>query len=368
MTRLPGTAISRRFAPRDDTIAGKAIPRPFACWDDTNRRSTIADEKSGWAAARDDVPIDRALLADLLDPWARGRAVSQPVFLRGGLMNRNYRVGVGGDDVVLRFYDRTRTACAKETAILQAVAGVVAAPRVLYAEPDADPTPFAVLEYVDGISLRELKARGDGEALASAAYDVGRQLAALGSVAVGAEVMGVPGIDPTVLAGSNVNARLIEHFVESPTLRTRLSESDVERVVRFAWHREELLAPYSGARSIVHGDLNSPNVLVGQSGASWIVSAIIDWEFAFAGHVFYDIGNFLRYERQGVPRFEPWFSRGLADGGVVLPTQWLAMARVADLGALCELLTRTDVPDNVVHEIRGLILATLDENSPPETA
>lgn len=43
-----------------------------------------------------------------------------------------------------------------------------------------------------------------------------------------------------------------------------------------------------------------------------------------------------------------------------LPPEWLSAARIANLGALCELLTRPDVPDNVVAEIRDLILATVD--------
>jgi aminoglycoside phosphotransferase (APT) family kinase protein len=299
-------------------------------------------------------------VASLLEPWAGGRPISDAAFLRGGLMNRNYRVRVGTDDVVLRFYDRTPAACAKETAILQAIAGIVEAPKVLYADPRADPTPFAVLEYVDGITLRELKAGSDRDAIAHTAYDVGRQLAALRSVSIDAEVMGAPSIDPAILGGSNVNARLIEHFLASPVLRARFAESDLARVLRFAWHRDELLTPYAMSRSIVHGDLNSPNILARHVGGAWRVAAILAWEFAFPGPAFYDIGNFLRYERRDRPRFEPGFSQGLTDGGIVLPPDWFIMARLADLSALCELWTRPDVPHNVVAEIRDLVLATLD--------
>jgi aminoglycoside phosphotransferase (APT) family kinase protein len=217
-----------------------------------------------------------------------------------------------------------------------------------------------VLEYVDAISLRDLKVRADRRALAAAAYDVGRQLASLRSVVVDPGVMAVPDIDPTLLSGSNVNARLIEHFLESSVLRRRLV-AETERVRRFAWTRDDLLTPFASARSIVHGDLNSPNILVSERDGTWKVAAILDWEFAFLGHVFYDVGNFLRYERRAAPRFEPEFSRGLTDGGVTLPDDWLMISRLADLGALCELLTRPDVPDNVVAEVRGLIVATLDE-------
>ena len=58
--------------------------------------------------------------------------------------------------------------------------------------------------------------------------------------------------------------------------------------------------------------------------------------------------------------FEPAFSRGLVDGGVDLPSDWRQTARVADLSALCELLTRPATPSAVVEEIRELVLATID--------
>jgi aminoglycoside phosphotransferase (APT) family kinase protein len=302
-------------------------------------------------------------VAELLEPWANGRPISDVAYLRGGLMNRNYRVRVGSDDVVLRFYDRNRKAAPTEAAILRATEGIVAVPKLLYTAVGADPTPFAILEFVDAISLREVKARGDRDAVVQSAYDAGRQLAALGTVPIDPSVIGEPDIDPNILAGSNVNARLIEHFVGSPILRRRLDDATAERVREFAWRRDELLAPYASTRSLAHGDFNSPNVLVQERENVWSVAAILDWEFAFLGHAYYDIGNFLRYERPGAPRFEPWFSRGLTDGGFDLPVNWLAIARLADLGALCELMTRPDVPNNVAAELRGLILATLDDAS-----
>jgi hypothetical protein len=88
------------------------------------------------------------------------------------------------------------------------------------------------------------------------------------------------------------------------------------------------------------------------------VAAILDWEFAFAASTFCDIGNMLRYERPGNPRYEPHFSRGLADGGWDAPGDWFLRARLADLPALCELLAREDVPDAIITEIGDLIRET----------
>jgi hypothetical protein len=48
----------------------------------------------------------------------------------------------------------------------------------------------------------------------------------------------------------------------------------------------------------------------------------------------------------------------LIDGGWDAPDDWFLCARLADLPALCELLTRDDVPDAVVAELCDLIRET----------
>ena len=99
------------------------------------------------------------------------------------------------------------------------------------------------------------------------------------------------------------------------------------------------------------------------AGAREIVAAILDWEFAFAGSFYCDIGNFLRYERAARPVFEPFFSRGCRDAGVDLHDDWFMAARIADLPALCELLARDSTPDDVVRDVLGLVTATLDQQT-----
>ena len=325
-------------------------------------------EKSGWVTAGRRIPIDVSDVERLLEPWRGTRRVAIATLLDGGLMNRNYRVRVGEDDVVLRFYDRDPRACAKEVALLNAVQGRLPAPRVLYAAPHAAPAPFVVLEFVDGISLRDLKRTGDRSATVDAAHSAGLVLAALASVSPTAFVHLATDVAPSeVFDGPNFNARLIDHFLASPHLQERIGASTVMRVRDFAWRHDEGLAAAHFPSAIAHGDFNSANILVRPHAGRWTVAAVLDWEFAFAGSMAYDIGNFLRYERSSSPWFEPGFSRGLVDGDVELPSDWRTTARVADLSALCELLTRPEMPTHVADEVRGLVLATLDGADLPAT-
>ena len=323
-------------------------------------------EKSGWAVERIDVPIEPGAVDVLLDPWRDGRAVSAAVFLRGGLMNRNYRVRVGNDDVVLRFYDRDWRACAKEAMLLRALRGVVPVPEMLYAVPEASPVAFAVMEYVDGISLRTLKEAGDADALSDVAREMGHHVATFSRASgVDDTLLAVHSIDAELLRGPNATARLIDHFLASHTVQQRLGVESARRVSDFAWRQGPLFTAHAGPSGLAHGDLNSANVLVRRHAGRWSVAAILDWEFAFAGSIFHDVGNFLRYERPTRPRFEPAFSQGLRESGATLPEEWLTIARLADLPALCDLLTRSSMPPDVVAEIRGLIEATIDMQYQP---
>jgi len=321
----------------------------------------IADEKTGWAEEGRNVPIAIADVVRLLEPWRASRHITAATFLAGGLMSRNYRVRVGSDDVVLRFYDRDARSCDRETRLLAELQGRVAVPKVLYVSPASEPVPFAVLEFVDGMSMRDLKRTGGSAAIGQASHSVGLQLAMLASVRLrDPSIIATEfAAKPELLLGSHVNARLIDHFLESAVLRGRLGEEPARRAHDFAWRHDDQLSATANSGGITHGDFNSANVLVRESGGRWGVAGILDWEFAFVGSIFYDIGNFLRYERESAPRHEPWFSRGLADGGIALPIDWRTTARVADLSALCELLARPDMPLAVVEEVRDLVLATV---------
>jgi len=321
-------------------------------------------DKATWKVVSPPPALTPATIDALLTAWRGDVAVTAVEPLAGGIMNWNYRIRLSGsaEQFVLRFYDRNPESCAKEVKILDLVQSDVPVPRVLFVEPRgaAGYPPFCVLEFIEGISLRELRRRGDAKALADASYDAGRLLARLqrhrfdrsGRLSAGLTV------EDDVLAGVSL-VGVVDHFVESPVVAGRLDAGLRERLRSFVRATEPLHASPSEPASLVHGDFNSPNIFVRQDGGRWVVAAILDWEFAFSGSMFADIGNMLRYERPGQSRYEPHFSRGLVDGGWEPAGDWSLRARLADLPALCELLTRDDVPDVIVTELRDLITDTL---------
>lgn len=285
----------------------------------------------------------------MLDPWLAGREVMSADLMPGGLVNRNFLLRLDGRpaDCVLRIYDRDPTACAKEVAVLGLIGREIPVPRVLFVEdaPEAGP-PFTVMSVADGISLRTLRSFGDDEPVAEAAFDAGRVLARL------RHYPGPPTPRETAVG-------LIERFLAAPLIAGRLTVEMQRAIVALAERWQPRLDDAAREDCLVHGDFNSPNIFVKRTNDGWRVSALLDWEFALDASPYCDIGNFLRYHRLDRPRYEPAFSLGLREGGMDLPSDWLMLARIMDLPALCELLGRADVPDLVVDELRLLLEETI---------
>ena len=91
---------------------------------------------------------------------------------------------------------------------------------------------------------------------------------------------------------------------------------------------------------LVHSDFNPKNLVVAQDGAGWRVSAVLDWEFAFAGPPLTDVGNMLRFGDDLPDGFEDAFIESFAAGGGELPPDWRRIAEALDLVALLDLAAR----------------------------
>lgn len=305
----------------------------------------LADEKQNWERDEPAARLSIAEITRLLDPWLAGRDVLDAELLSGGLMNRNVLLRLSGRpaECVLRVYDRDPSSCAREVAVLGMIGRDVPVPRVFYADEAGEHgPPLAVLSAVDGISLFTLRSMGDDEALAAASYAAGRVLPSIG------KFPGPP--TPAETVGS-----LVERFGGTAVYQQRVPAALHERLLAVVNAWQPRLEEVSLVHGLVHCDFNSRNVFVARDGDGWRVSAVLDWEFAIDASPFVDVGNFLRYHRPERPCYEPQFSRGLRDGGMLLPDDWLMIARLMDAPALCELLTRPRVPASVVGELIDLL-------------
>jgi aminoglycoside phosphotransferase (APT) family kinase protein len=167
--------------------------------------------------------------------FPHGRAIElEP--LADGFRNSNFKLRIDSlaEPIVLRIYEHDPTLCQKEMDLLRFVGRSVPVPEVIHAAPlggDGLP-PFALLRYVEGITFRELKRRGDTEAIAQAAHSAGQTLAAIhrivfekpGWLAAG------PAVTVPLLEGRDTMARFVDLCLASGNLRRRLPPALCEGV------------------------------------------------------------------------------------------------------------------------------------------
>jgi fructokinase len=238
-------------------------------------------------------------------------------------------------------------------------------PEVIHAAPlgGEELSPFALLRYVEGITFRELRRRGDTDAIAQAAHSAGETLAAIHRIVFPKSGWLAAGLAVTapLLEGRNAMARFVDLCLASGNLLRRLPPAVCEAVHTSMWSALSELALCEEQTNLVHGDFGKRNVLVRQDKGRWEVAAVLDWEFAISSAPITDLANFLRYERASRPSSEPFFSSGYVQAGGSLPADWRRLARIVDLVALCDMLTRDSLPDDVTVELAELVRATVEQ-------
>lgn len=294
--------------------------------------------------------------------------------LSGGHCNTNLKIHFDSSHapVVLRIYDRDPSACSKETELLRVVRKTVPVPEVFHAEDAlrSDVAPFALLEYIEGCTFTQLKHTKDFDAIQQASASAGRTLAAIGRYQFAKPGMlslntetGRLEVTAAYVEGPDPIPRLLDTFLESHNLRERAGQELTDWLHEFIWSWAPRLARLDDApervRCLVHSDFYGGNILFKQHHGRWTVAGVLDWEFAFSGSPLIDVGHFLRFENTSQPLREPHFSRAFVEHGGWLPPDWREIVRVLDLTALCEMLTRDELPSEGIGELLSLIHATV---------
>jgi fructokinase len=338
----------------------------------------VLEEKANWQRFHPMQPLSVTQAARLLEICGlsregaslAGKTVTHLELLSGGLRNTNYRVHFSATNwsIVLRLYTRGDEVCAKEADVLRMVRSLVPVPEVLHVEPNGleDFPPFVILEYVDGIIFRSLRRTREQRAIAEAAAAIGTTLASIAGHQFPRRGLFGKNLEvgDWLMPGQDTIPPLVDSCLASENFRRRAGTELSDRIHKFAWQRADRLARVDAETRLVHADFSSSNIMVRVVRGSWQVAAVIDWEYSFSGSPLWDVGNFLRYERKDRPLVEPYFSRACIAGGMSLPSDWHELARTVDLCSLCEILTRENLPEDVVKEIRELLQATLEDRDP----
>ena len=327
-------------------------------------------DEARWFRPEPPRTLGASVLARIVDAAFPRRRVLEIALLVDGLRNANFKLRIDSNPewVVLRLYEHDASLCQKEIDLMKLAGRSVPTPEILHVEPrglDEIP-PFIVMRYVEGISFHQLKRSGDRDAIAQAAYAAGEALAAINHFMFPKPGWLGPGpaVAAPLLDGADPLPRFVDRCLASANLQRRVPPDLRDRIQALMWSRAAQLTALGNESRLVHGDFNRRNLLLRSEAGRWSLAAILDWEFAVSGSPLADIGNFLRYERASQPLAEPHFSNGYLHAGGVLPEGWRDLSRLISLAAMCESLTRDELPADVVSELVELARAIVERRDP----
>ncbi len=275
--------------------------------------------------------------------------------LEGGWSGHTFLAEVAGERSVVRLYPpgaREPGAAEIDAAVLRLVRGLVPVPEVLEvrpAVPELDQPGLLVTELVEGVRGDEVVPTLDPAGLARLGSTFGALLADLGGMPM---LRPGPFVDADLAIG-DFGVDGLPEYVETrlPELG-HLTPEEVDGLREVAVEAQVLLDTETRS-CLVHSDLNPKNLLLDPQSLD--VRAVLDWEFAHAGHPFTDLGNLLRFDRD--PAYVDGVLTAYAERRGTAPEQALSLGRAADLWALVDLAARRG--QNPVADRADLLLRTI---------
>lgn len=282
--------------------------------------------------------------------------------LEGGWSGYTFLSESAGIRSVVRIYPpgmRHDVGAEVDAAVLRLVRGLVPVPEVLEvrpARPEADRPGVLVTSWVDG-------ARGDELLPALSPVELSRVGAQLGGLV--ADLGGMPMLRAGMFVDPELTIEpwpvdLPAYVAEHEPRLAHLSVDELEGLREVALEAQTLLDTVQRT-CLVHSDLNPKNLLLDPETLE--VVAVLDWEYAHAGHPFTDLGNLLRFDRD--PVFTDTVLQTYCERRGVPSDDALALARSADLFALVELATRRSA--NPVAERADRLLRAISRARDPAT-
>ncbi len=303
---------------------------------DTANQHTIL--KANWERYRHHIPLSLQEMRVLIAPCCSDTITAVNI-LPGGCANTNYKIDFAHHaPLVVRIYTREGSALGRERDILQLVEGKLPTAKMLFADESLKNTsyPYAVFSYVDGILLRDLIFCGDSEAVSTCFFEAGRYLARLSTITFPEGGFFEKGLKIRPFSKDEAYLNLALSLLKSSTIKRDFGSELVKDIKTLVLNAKEFL-PENTPAYLSHGDFDASNIKVIKLSNSWRISGILDWEFAYAGTYFLDIGQMLRYSHKLPAHYESAFLKGIDAGGLELVPSWKQRAKIMDLLCLLQL-------------------------------
>jgi aminoglycoside phosphotransferase (APT) family kinase protein len=330
----------------------------------------LADEevstlREDWNRATPALDLGLPELTALIQPAFPGQTVVASEPTQGGLANTNIRIWLSesGQPLLLRLFVRSPGEVHKEEALNRHVSAHTPVPRFLYVTADNPITghPFVIMEWIDGTRLEVAAPRLNTEQARGLGRSIGATLASIHALTFPRTGFFDTNLDiaQPISVGSDGLIGYLHRCLIDGRGEERLGADLTCALRSFVERTGSLLDSWTGKPCLVHGDFGGSNILVRETPRGWAVAAVLDWEFAFSGSPFFDLGNLLRPPLGTLAGFEGAVYDGYVGTGGVLPTGWRQMSRLVDLLAWADFMNRPYVNAAHISDAKTMIARTI---------
>lgn len=304
----------------------------------------------------DFISIDREDVVVILSEFLSAPVITDITRMNEGMANTGYRVATTSGVFLLKLYSGTSDGI--ECAMYRLLRGKVNQPELYYHDDSRRRFPFAytVTEFIDGVTLtRYIKSTGNYP------IEFAREAGGLCGAIHGRRYPYDALLDRDLEIIRKLpftREKILMMLDGKPAFHLKAATASALR--GFIGDNPELFERISEESVLCHGDYSYGNLML--SGGK---TYCIDYEFAYAGSRYHDIGHFFRRKDDFTQslvdeRIYAAFADGYgAAAGEALPADWLALARLCDVNAMLCLLNYNNVPDEWVADIETDILASI---------
>jgi GNAT superfamily N-acetyltransferase/Ser/Thr protein kinase RdoA (MazF antagonist) len=276
--------------------------------------------------------------------------------IAGGCANLNFKIQLENEKhpLILRVYLRDKDAASREQKLAVLIKETVPIPLTHYIG-ELEGHHFAITEFMPGISLRDLLLGDVPHDLNAIMSEVGAILSKITAYEFAKAGFLNKELEVVPYESSDV-IKFAQDCLNDKTVLSVLDPSVIDEIKK-AIKQHATLFPNNDEKHLVHGDFDPANILVDKINGSWVVTGILDWEFAFSGSYLWDVANMLRYAHKMPPEFQNSFIETLQKNGVKLPDGWRTTIHLLNLSSLLDLLKRSYPKDHPHRcaDIRELI-------------
>ena len=253
--------------------------------------------KSQWEKYTDPIELTLPQLTLLVAPYTHA-PIQKITLLSDGCANSNYKITFADTHppLCLRLYQRDHTALRREMLLYPVVVNKIPVPRFLHTDASCQlsPVPYALLDWIEGITLRQVLLKDPLTNLTLVMHQAAAYISTLASITYpqGGFFSENGRIQP--FAPQEDLLRYGKDCLDAPAISSYLGAFLCTQIIHILENNHCLL-PKMIPANLTHGDFDASNILVNNNNGKWQITALLDWEFAFAGSFYFDMGTFLRY-------------------------------------------------------------------------